>query len=372
MTPLTARDPELRAPVPGLDDEQGGPHLEISARKVAAAVLFVLVALAALYFFLPQLAGLERTWHRIDEGNPYWLVLAAFLTVGMFGGYVALFQAVFVRAGSQLTWRESYQICMAGLAASRLFSAGGAGGLVLIAWALRRSGMDPRMVADRTISFLVLQYLVYTVAIIVSGYGLAYGLFPGASPFSLTIIPATLALIVTLLGLSVAFVPTNFERRLRGWANDHGRLGRLAQKLAHVPASASAGMRDALAHFRERDPALLGAVTFWAFQIAVLWAAFEAFGDAPPLAILVLGFFVGMLGNLLPLPGGIGGVDGGMIGAFAALGVSAGLSVVAVLVYRGFTFWLPTIPGAVAYLQLRRTVDRWRSKPPSPPLYYTK
>ena len=360
MTPSTATDRAVRTPAMPPDDDPGGPHLDLDRRKVIGGALFVLLSIAALYVLLPQVAGLGETWQRVEEGNPYWLVLPAVFTIGMFGGYVALFQSVFVRAGSRIDWRESYQICMAGLAASRLFSAGGAGGLVLTAWALRRSGMDPRMVADRTISFLVLQYLIYTVAIIVTGYGLAYGLFPGASPFSLTVIPATLALIVTLLGLSVAFVPTNFERRLRGWGNEHGRIGRLAQKLAGVPASASAGMRDALAHIRERDPALLGAVAFWAFQIAVLWASFEAFGDAPPLAVLVLGFFVGMLGNLLPLPGGIGGVDGGMIGAFAALGTSAGLAVVAVLVYRGFTFWLPTIPGAVAYLQLRRTVDRWR------------
>jgi uncharacterized membrane protein YbhN (UPF0104 family) len=51
-----------------------------------------------------------------------------------------------------------------------------------------------------------------------------------------------------------------------------------------------------------------------------------------------------------------------MIGAFAALGVDFGLAAVAVLVYRAFTFWLPTLPGVVAYLQLRRTVDRWRTE----------
>ena len=57
--------------------------------------------------------------------------------------------------------------------------------------------------------------------------------------------------------------------------------------------------------------------------------------------MLVQAFFVGMLGNLLPIPGGVGGVEGGMIGAFAAFGVDAGLAVVAVLVFRAFTFWLP-------------------------------
>ena len=79
-----------------------------------------------------------------------------------------------------------------------------------------------------------------------------------------------------------------------------------------------------------------------------------------------------MLGNLLPLPGGIGGVDGGMIGAFAAFGVDIGLAVVAVLAYRGFTFWLPTIPGVIAYFQLRKTVERWRSGRAGATLYKLK
>ena len=76
--------------------------------------------------------------------------------------------------------------------------------------------------------------------------------------------------------------------------------------------------------------------------------------------MIVMAYFVGMLGNLLPLPGGIGGVDGGMIGALAAFHVDLGLAAVSVLIYRGFSFWLPTVPGALAYFQLRRTVSRWR------------
>ena len=71
--------------------------------------------------------------------------------------------------------------------------------------------------------------------------------------------------------------------------------------------------------------------------------------------MLIQAFFVGMLGNLLPIPGGVGGVEGGMIGAFAAFGVDAGLAVVAVLVFRAFTFWLPLLPGVIAFFRLRAT-----------------
>jgi uncharacterized protein (TIRG00374 family) len=265
----------------------------------------------------------------------------------------------------RIGWRESYQITMAGLAASRIFAAGGAGGLVLTAWALRRSGMRKRLVADTTLSFLILTYFPYAVSLIVCGLGLRLGIFPGEAPFGLTVVPAVLAVIALAIGLSFALVPTDLQRRLSGWAEGGGRLAKLAQKAANVPAAASAGMRDAIYHLRSRDPALLGAILFWAFQVLVLWAAFRAFGDAPPWAVLVQAFFCGMLGNLLPMPGGVGGVEGGMIGALVAFGVDGGLAVVAVLVFRAFTFWLPLIPGVIAFVQLRKTVERWS-------LHYTK
>jgi uncharacterized protein (TIRG00374 family) len=282
-------------------------------------------------------------------------------TIGMFGGYVEMFRGVFARVGRGVIGRrESYLITMAGLAASRIFAAGGAGGLVLQAWALRQAGLPKRVVADKTISFLVLTYFPYAVAVIVCGLGLRTGLFPGEAPFTMTVIPAVIAGILIALACLILLVPTDLTRRLDGFAQRAGMLGRLAQKFASVPAATSAGLRDAIHHLKSRDPALLGASLFWAFQIAVLWAAFRAFGDAPPLAVLIQAFFVGMLGNLLPIPGGVGGVEGGMIGAFAAFGVDAGLAVVAVLVFRAFTFWLPLLPGVIAFFRLRATVDVWR------------
>jgi uncharacterized membrane protein YbhN (UPF0104 family) len=50
-----------------------------------------------------------------------------------------------------------------------------------------------------------------------------------------------------------------------------------------------------------------------------------------------------------------------MIGALVAFGVGVGLAVPSVLVYRLLAFWLPTVPGAIAYFQLRRRVARWRT-----------
>jgi uncharacterized protein (TIRG00374 family) len=335
-------------------------------RLLAFGVVAISVALF-LYFVLPKLLGLQQTWNRVGRGDPWWLGLAAVLEVLSFASYVALFRAVFatrcarVGEAARIGGRESYQITMASLAATRLFAAAGAGGIALTAWALRRAGLGPRNVAARMVAFLTLLYGVYMVVLVVDGLGLYLGVFPGGGPFAITVGPAILGLVVIAAFLAIAFLPGGFEGAVGRWTTTERWLGRTARWLAALSATGAVGVRTALDLLRSRDPALLGALGWWAFDIAVLWACFHAFGSAPPEAVIVMAYFVGMLGNTLPLPGGIGGVDGGMIGAFTAFGVNVEASVVAVLAYRAFAFWLPTLPGGVAYLQLRRTVQRWRS-----------
>jgi uncharacterized protein (TIRG00374 family) len=365
----TVQPPEVDPPSPDEDDDDLDemPRVQVTRRRVVLFSIFVLSAVAFLYFVLPGLApDLEESSKRVGEGNKWWLAGAAAFSALSFGGYVMMFQGVFVRAGSRarsrIDWRASYQITMAGLAATRLFAAGGAGGIALTAWALRRAGMDRRTVADKTLAFLILTYAVYMFALVVCGFGLYLGLLTGPAPFAITVIPGLFGFAVIVLGLVLSRVPPDLQRRLEGFARRGGRLARLAQRLANAPAAFSAGIRESLCHVRERDPALLGALAYWGFNIACLWACFHAFGHPPPWPVIVMGYYVGFLGNLLPLPGGVGGVDGGMIAAFAAFGVPLSLVVPAVLAYRVFAFWLPTIPGAVAYFQLRRTVARWRDE----------
>ena len=338
------------------------PRVRFTRKRLFVFVVFVGASAAFLYFVLPKLLGLRETWNRIEQGNVWWLGLAAVLEACSFFGYIALFRGVFAGV-SRIDWRESYEITMAGLAATRLFASAGAGGIALTAWALRRSGLDGRVAACRLIAFMVLLYAVYMVALVVVGVGLYLGLFPGRAPFAITMVPAIFGATVIAAFLAVSLLPRDFERLVRRWTRRQGPLGRVAQQLATASATAASGIRTAIDLVRARSPYLLGAVAWWGFDIAVLWACFHAFGASPPKGVIVMSYFVGMVGNTLPLPGGIGGVDGGMIGAFVAFGVNAEVAVVAVLAYRAFAFWLPTVPGAVAYLQLRRTVHRWRAEP---------
>jgi putative heme transporter len=359
------RLPDVGRPGSGPAPEEM-PRVVFTRRRLLASLLFVVSAVAFLYFVLPRVLGLQETWNRIQQGDAWWLAAAALFEVLSFCGYVALFRAVFVRGDSRIDWRESYQITMAGLAATRLFASAGAGGIALTAWALRRSGMEARIVACRMIAFMALLYGVYMGALVVGGLGLYLGIIPGNHPFAITMIPAIFGAVVIAIFLAVSLLPADADRLVARW-NSGGRLGRIAVHVAAAPAAAATGVRTAISLVRSRDPLLLGAVAWWAFDIAVLWASFRAFGDSPPIGVIVMAYFIGMVGNTLPLPGGIGGVDGGMIGAFSAFGVPVEISIVAVLAYRGFAFWLPTLPGAFAYFQLRRTVNRWsRAEAPSP------
>jgi uncharacterized protein (TIRG00374 family) len=246
----------------------------------------------------------------------------------------------------------SYEITLAAAAATRLFSTAGAGGIAMTAWALRRVGLSAPTVATRIATLLVLLYGVYMLAPVGAGLALWTGLAPGPAPFALTALPAALVLVTIAVVLIAAAVPGDLERRLQ---DARARLhSRLHDWLTIALATASDGVRGALALVRARDPALLGAAGWWAFDIAVLWACFEAFGEAPAVAVIVMGYFVGWVGNIVPVPGGVGGVEGGLIATFVAFDVEPGLAIVAALTYRAFAFWLPTVPGALAYVQLRR------------------
>lgn len=357
-------------PSPGAEEfedeleEEGGELLggRLDRKHLAWGAAFVVVVVAFLYIGLPRLAGLNDTWDRIQNGSPAWLAACLVFEIISFGGYVWLFRGVFVRGSTRISWAASYQITMAGLVATRLFAAAGAGGAALTVWALRRSGMPTRVVATRMVAQYVILYGVYMVSVVICGIGLYTGLFPGDGDFAITMVPAIIGAILIGGALAMTLVPDRIDRRVEQWMKGSGRVSRIATRLAAVPDAVAAGVREALTIIRERDGAALGAVVWWYADIFTLWAAFHAFGDAPPFSVIVMAYFVGMVANLLPLPGGIGGVDGGLIGAFIALGVEGSLAIVAVLTYRAFSFWLPTIPGAIAYFQLRRTVARWREE----------
>lgn len=335
---------------------------QFTTRRVIQMLVIVLVLLGSIYFLFPKLVGLGDAMSRLGDAEPVWIAVAIGFNVLAYATYIALFKAVVSGEALRLRWIETYEINLAALAATRLFSAGGAGGIALTFWALRKAGMGRRDAARRMVAFLALQYAFYPLALILFGVLLRTGVLNGKDSLELTIIPAAVAGALLVFGLLIALIPADVERRLSPYAHGEKAKGFL-QAAAKVPATLGEGFRFAFSLFTHPSRgglAVLGAAGFWAASIGVLWASFHAFGVHVPLAAVVQGFFLGMVANLFPLaPAGVGAVDAGMIGAFVLFGIPEEAVFPAILVFRLIAFWLPVPPGIVAFLQLRKTVHRW-------------
>ena len=346
----------------------GGSVAELpifTRRRLIQTAVVVIALLVGIYFLFPRLVGLGDALSKLGDADPIWIVVAIGFNLVAFATYVALFKAVVGGDALRLTWLETYEINVAGLAATRLFSAGGAGGIALTYWALRKAGMNRHDVARRMVAFLTLHYAFYPIALILFGVLLRTGMLNGKDSVELTIIPAGVAGVLLALGLLVALIPPDLGRRVVPFV--HGERGRtVAATVAKVPATVGEGFRFAVslfAHPSRGGLAVLGAAGFWAANIGILWASFHAFGVHVPLAVVVQGFFLGMVANLFPFaPAGVGAVDAGMIGAFVLFGLPEDTVFPAILIYRLIAFWMPIPFGVVAFFQLRTKVQEWEAE----------
>ena len=341
------------------------PRTGVTRREAIIFGGFTIAVIAFLYFGLPRLAGFDDTWSRMREGDPLWLFACLLFELASFGGYVWLFRVVFLprqpadRLARELPdhdGRAGRDAPLRGRGRRRRR----ADGVGAAAQRDARRARSPCGWSRSTCCSTASTWSRWCS----SGVGLHEGLLERRRRLRDHDRPGDLR--------------RGRDRRRRSRSRSCRR--RSTARSSAGPATAPvAGRACSSASPRRRPPcpaacarrcascagataAWSGAVLWWYLDIATLWAAFHAFGEAPPFFVIVMGYFVGMLANLLPLPGGIGGVDGGMIGAFVAFGVPFSLATVAVLTYRAFAFWLPTIPGAIAYLQLRGTVARWREE----------
>ena len=346
----------------------GNSTLELplfTPRRAVQTVLIVLIVLVGIYFLFPRLIGLGDALSKLSDADAAWIAIAIGFNVVAFATYIALFKAVVGGDVLRLTWAETYEINMAGVAATLLFSAAGAGGIALTYWALRKAGMRRHDVGLRMVAFLALHYAFYPLALILFGILLRTGVMNGKGSVELTIVPAGVAGLLLIGGALVALIPPDLGQRIARHANGE-RWQAIAASIGKVPATVGEGLRFTISLFLSPSKgglAVIGAAGFWAANIGILWASFHAFGIEVPLAVVVQGFFLGMVANLFPLaPAGVGAVDAGMIGAFVLFGVPEGTVFPAILIYRLIAFWMPIPPGIVAFFQLRSRVQRWEEE----------
>jgi uncharacterized membrane protein YbhN (UPF0104 family) len=316
---------------------------ELDTRRLTRRALWVMGGIAALFLIALLAPGLGEVRDLLERAELPWLLLAVGLEAASSLSYVAMFKPSFCRL---MTWRSNAEIALSELAVGSIVPASGAGGVALGAWILTRSGMPGRVVAQRSIAFLLIKSSVNFVAVAVLGFAMALGAGPHRSPL-LTALPAALA-VVTLVG-----VPVGARSLARAGAR------RSAGKLRTVALSICEGTAEAGRLLRTGDPLLYGgAIGYWLFDNLVLLAAFHAFGVSPPVIIVLMAYLVGQLGGALPIPGGLGGIDGGLIGSLILYGVDPAQATAAVLLYRVVLFWVPLLMGVPALISLRRGIDR--------------
>lgn len=334
------------SPRPRTEDEGGRADPRDSAlwradsRRLRNGLIGLLIFCGLVAALLLAVPGLRSAADRMSDADPAWLAVAILLELLSCASYVILFERVFAR----LRRRVASRLSLSELAMNSVVSAGGLGGFALGAWVLHTSGAPMRRVAERSVVMFLLTSAVNVAAVAVFGLLMGFGLIAGSTNPLLTFLPAgaAVAAIVGTLGLAAWA-----RHRVRGVDVEHsGWLVALA--------ALSEGVEHALEMMRVRDWRVWGAVGYWLFDNLVLLAAFYAYGGTPAVGAVVLGYLLGMLANVLPIPGGLGAVEGGIFGMLILFGERpASLVLAAVLTYRAIALWLPSLIGTAAFWSVR-------------------
>ncbi len=291
---------------------------------------------------LSALPGIDEVRDRLENGDMRWIAATAACELVSMLGFVRALWAVFDRV---MPWRRALVLGLAEQGANVLLPAGGAGGPAFGAYVMRRIGVPGDLADQRHAALFLATSAVGFFAVVIAGTGEAVGVLPGDVSLAASAIPAAGA--AALIGVVVLYA------RLPPAPPPAG--GRVRVTLGRLRRFVHGGVRTTVELLRGGDRLLVvGAVTYYAFDVASLACSFQAFGGgAPPVGVFVLAYTLGHAGALLPTPGGVGGTEGGLIGAFVAYGAPLGLTAAAVLGYRVFQLGLPAALGALSLLRIR-------------------
>jgi len=307
-------------------------------RSLRNGFITLVLAGALVVGLLLAVPGLKGVATTISHLKTQWVVVAVLLEVLSCASYVVAFLQVFERAPR----RVGARIALSEEAFGSAVSLGGAGSLAVGAWLMVERGAPARRIAERSAVLFLYTSAINVITLILAGLGLFLGL-PGPSNPLLSIVPAAVGAVVLVLFL---LLPRYVDRIVRGM-----EPGRLHTFLTETAAS----VRDTKRLTFHPDWRIVGAIGYLWFDIAVLFACFAAAGQLPPLAPVVLAYQIAYLSNFIPVPGGIGILDGSMIGMLVLYGLGGTVATAATLAYHAIALWVPAVWGTIAFFVLQKT-----------------
>ncbi len=313
---------------------------QLTRRMATAVGVVAVIALAII-----ELPGLQDVRSRFTHADPGWIAAAVVMEALSIACFVLALERTFA---GRLRPRGAIAVGTTAQGVNAVVPAGGTAGLAFAAVILTDAGFPVTFTVGRLIAlFLVTSVLTNLVLIIVGGGGAAFGLLPTHASLAASVVPAVLALAL-LLVFAFALKSSGHEGvRSRGRWTERARrpLGFLREATT---------VSGELLH--GRDPWLaVGALGYVVCDLIALAAALAALGwGGLGLGTVVLGYTLGQIGSVIPLPGT---TEGGLAGALALYGAPLSLAIPAVLVYRTVAMAVPLLMAAVGAAQLRHGLE---------------
>jgi uncharacterized membrane protein YbhN (UPF0104 family) len=319
--------PSERSPTPF------GPRWHPPRKLVRHALIFVvsLGVLLALVLAVPSFGSVRRALSGID---PQWVVAAIALEIGSCASFVVVFHAFF----DQVPRGVARRIAWIEMGSGALLPGGGLTSYLLGGLLLNQAGMDRRHIVVRSGGVFWLTSAVNALALGLGATLLLAHVGHGGDDIARPLLPL---LIATPLTLFIAFLPTLARGRLHH-ANAWPWLSALVD-----------GVSEARQAARRPTWRLGGAIGYLGFDMAVLLCIFRGLGYDANCGTLIVGYLIGYCATVIPVPAGIGALEGGLAGALMLYGAPPAQTVAAVLIYHAIALWIPSLGGLGAYTALR-------------------
>jgi len=289
-------------------------------------------ALLGMYLLLPLMGELEQGIGSLSHVKWHWVLL------GLAATAMTFVMAAWAQMGAvepSLPLGKTTLVQLAGAFVSRL-TPQGAGGLGLNARYLERCGIQRATAIVAVAVDVAAGVVVHAGATLLILPLLGYSILdhvPRPAPWLITLgIAIAVALLAGLLLLPI------------------GRKRVLLPTLR-----AGAEMRRVFARPQRAVELFGGSLGVTATNALAIVASLRAFGSSTPTINAVAAYLAGAtIGTISPTPGGLGAMEAGLVASLVALGTNPAQALAAVLLYRLLSFWLPILPGFVAFRYLQR------------------